>query len=315
MSGAPMIELESAGWQLGVLPGSGASLAHGRVLVDGAWHDLLRPTPEADRGDPELCASFPMVPWSNRIRDGLLRFQGRSWTLAHNGADGTAIHGATRHHTWHVAQQSTSHVELAFDSRGLVGVNFPWQFRSALAYALDGDRLTVTTTVENVDAEPFPAGFGHHPYFERQLRPIDQPVTASAGSDAILDLPYDRAFPLVAGMATGHAADVPARADYRAARPVGEAFVDDVLTARRDGEHAARLAYPGHGLSVRLDMDPVYESLVVYVPLDRGHYAVEPVTNTNDGFNLFEDGVPGTGVFVLEPGESRTGAFSLTLER
>ena len=320
MSGAPIIELESSGWRLGVLPHSGASLSHGRVLVDGQWLDLLRPTRGTAHGNPELCSSFPMVPWSNRVRDGLLRFRGRTWTLAHNGSDGTAIHGATRHHTWDVTERTADCVELALDSRALVGVNFPWQFRAALVYALDGDRLTVTTTVENVDAEPFPAGFGHHPYFERRLRPVEQhgtpaPDEESGGSDALLELPFDRAFPLAAGMATGPAGEIPPRADYRTARVVGSAFVDDVLTAQRDGQPAARIAYPDHGLGVRLDMDPVYESLVVYVPRRRAYFAVEPVTNANDGFGLYEDGVPGTGVFVLEPGESRTGAFSLTLER
>jgi len=41
---------------------------------------------------------------------------------------------------------------------------------------------------------------------------------------------------------------------------------------------------------------------------------VEPVTNANDGFNLMADGVPGHGVFVLEPGETRSGDIRLDLE-
>ena len=34
----------------------------------------------------------------------------------------------------------------------------------------------------------------------------------------------------------------------------------------------------------------------------------------NDGFNLFERGVAGSGVFVLDPGETRSASFSLVLE-
>jgi aldose 1-epimerase len=37
------------------------------------------------------------------------------------------------------------------------------------------------------------------------------------------------------------------------------------------------------------------------------------VTNVNDGFALHAAGVPGTGVFVLDPGEERCGAFTMTL--
>jgi len=40
---------------------------------------------------------------------------------------------------------------------------------------------------------------------------------------------------------------------------------------------------------------------------------VEPVTNANGGFALAEQGVSGTGVFVLEPGESKTGTFTVTV--
>jgi len=53
--------------------------------------------------------------------------------------------------------------------------------------------------------------------------------------------------------------------------------------------------------------------MVVYAPRGRSYFAVEPVTHVNDGFALFEAGVPGTGVFVLAPGEERTAAFSLVL--
>jgi aldose 1-epimerase len=41
---------------------------------------------------------------------------------------------------------------------------------------------------------------------------------------------------------------------------------------------------------------------------------VEPVTNANDGFNLFENGIEGSGVFALAPGEQRGGVFTLVQE-
>ena len=298
-----LLTLESDAWQLGVLPATGASLAFGRILVDDRWVDLLRPTRPTVYGSSEKCASFPLVPWSNRIRDGMLTFRGRTWRLAHHAADGTAMHGAVLDHTWDVVEQTGCKVDLAFDSRGLTGVNFPWQFRSELTYSVCGGTLTVTTTVENVDTEPFPAGFGHHPYFQRSLTP--------GGADAYLQVPTERGYVLDRATAVGPAGDVPVRADYRVARPLGHAFVDDVLTDRQPGE-PVRITYPDQGVEVRIDADDAYEHLVVYVPRRRAYFAVEPVTNVNGGFALHDAGVPGTGVFVLEPGESRTGVFSVS---
>ncbi len=302
-----VLRLRSDAWELDVLPGTGASIAAGRVRLRGAWVDLLRPTPPADLGAVEQCASFAMVPWSNRIRDGVLRFAGRAWQLQHNGADGTAIHGATGWATWDVVERSESAVTLAYDSTRLVGVNFPWRFAAQLTYAVEGTRLSVTTSVRNLDTEAFPAGFGHHPYFRRAL--VAPGTWVPPHGDPVLHVPAARGFPLEAGMAVGPAGEPAARADYRRPRPVGRAFVDDVLTDLSRDE-PVRITYD-EGLVVELRSDPVYAHLVVYVPPGRPYFAVEPVTNVNDGVTLHEAGVPGTGVVVLEPGEQVSGTFTL----
>lgn len=299
--------IASDSWQLDVLPSTGASVAAGRVrTADGQWHDLLRPTRRASLGEPERCASFPMVPWSNRIRDGVLRFGDRTWQLQRNAADGTAIHGASRYAAWTVASRTTEAITLALDSTSQVGINFPWQFAARLTYAVAGRTLSVTTTVRNTDVTPFPAGFGHHPYFVRSLRP-------GAGTTAdgpVLHVPARAGYGLRAGMALGAAGRLPSRADFSRPRPLGTAFVDDVLTALEPG---APITVAYDELTVDLHSDPLYSHVVVYAPRGRSYFAVEPATNVNDGFALFEAGVPGTGVFVLSPGEERTATFSLTL--
>lgn len=300
-----VVTLRSAGWELGVLPATGASIAFGRILVGGTWVDLLRPTRPSVYGNPEKCASFPLVPWSNRIRDGVLQFRGRTWQLAHTACDATAIHGAVREFTWSVAGRTSSSVDLVLDTTGLTGVNFPWHFRSRISYALSESALAVSTTIENVDSEPFPAGFGHHPYFQRRLLP--------GRPDAVLQVPAERAYALDHAIAVGPAGDVPVRADYRSPRPLGSAFVDDVLTARRPGE-PIRIHYPEQGVEVSLDADDAFEHVVLYVPRGRAYFAVEPVTNVNGGFALHDAGVPGTGVFVLEPGESRSASFTIAVD-
>ena len=267
--------------------------------------DLLRPTRPSGYGSPEKCASFPLVPWSNRIRDGLLHFQGRTWQLARTASDATAIHGAVLEFGWQVVDRTASRVDLELDTTGLTGVNFPWRFRSRISYALTESSLAVSTTVENIDSEPFPAGFGHHPYFQRRLLP--------GRPDAVLQVPAERAYALDRAIAVGPAGEVPVRADYRSPRPLGSAFVDDVLTARRPGE-PVQIHYPEQGVDVRLDADDAFEHVVVYVPRGRAYFAVEPVTNVNGGFALHDAGVSGTGVFVLQPGESRSATFTIGVD-
>jgi aldose 1-epimerase len=307
-----VVTLRNAAWELDVLPATGASIAAGRIRTcDGVWRDLLRPTRPSALGEPEKCASFPMVPWSNRISDGLLPFDGRHWQLQRNGADGTAIHGAARHSAWAVVERSETRVVLELDTTELVGVNFPWRFRSQITYALNGDRLTVGTSVRNIDVEPFPAGFGHHPYLQRTLSPVGTAAPPVPGQP-VLEVPAQKGYALVNALASGPAGGVPQRADFRVARPLTSAFIDDVLTAWEPGA-PVRISYQDLGVSVDLTADPVYAHLVLYAPRKRPYFAVEPVTNVNNGFALHDAGVQGTGVFVLDPGEERCGAFTMTL--
>ena len=224
-----------------------------------------------------------------------------------NAPDGTAIHGVARDHAWRITDRDETSVVLDFDSAE-AGSDFPWKFTARVTYRLDGDTLTVGTRIGNSDQGPFPAGFGHHPYFRRGLDGIADEVE--------LELPCDRQYELEGNLPALDATPVPVepRLDFRTRRPLGELFIDDVLTGRQPGA-PVRMLYPQAGLAVTMTVDELYRDFVVYVPQQgKPFFAVEPVTNTNDGFNLYEHGTAGTGVFVLAPGESRSAGFSLSVQ-
>ena len=147
-------------------------------------------------------------------------------------------------------------------------------------------------------------------------RPASGTIRTSSGScpgdEVHLEVPCELAYELERAMPTAPAGPLTPRVDFRRLRVLGEECIDDLLTGRIHGE-PVRFVYPGSGLAVSLGADPIFEHFVVYVPQGgKPFFAVEPVTNANDGFNLHERGIPGSGVFVLEPGEERTGEFWLT---
>lgn len=303
-----VVDLASATWRVGILPCSAGAIAYAKVLVDGVWRDLLRPTGLTKRDSPTSCASFPLIPWSNRVADAKLTFGGQTWQLPRTSPDGTAMHGSVLPFSFEVLDQTESSVRLGLDSRQVVGMGFPWEFTTELVYTVTDAGLTVTTTVTNVDAEAFPAGFGHHPYFVRSLTP--------GCGEPQLEIPVTCGYALESAMAVAEAGPLPARADYSSLRPLGGKFVDDCLTGRVPGP--VRIVYPGaradgSDIEVHITADDVYSHWVVYVPVHRAYFAVEPATNANGGFALAERGVAGSGVFVLEPGESKTGTFTVSL--
>ena len=64
----------------------------------------------------------------------------------------------------------------------------------------------------------------------------------------------------------------------------------------------------------RFDSEPVFGKLQIYDAWNYPYVCVEPVTNANDGFNLYDQGIEGSGVFELSPGESKTATVRLHTE-
>lgn len=307
MSESPAVTIiENDCWRVGLVPATGGSVVFGQVRIDGEWVDVLRPTAEADRGSRSHCSSFPLVPWSNRIRDGKLLWQGRTYQLRTNPGDGTARHGAGIEYPWAVVEQTPTSATLEFTSRNVYGVNFPWTFTARFEYALDGDRFTWGLAVTNTDHETFPAGLGQHPYFQRHLSlPGGE---ASAGPH--LQINCDQSYELFDALPVAAAGPITARADFRSSRELGAGVVDDCLTGRTSPTVAV-IDYPG-ALSLTMHAGELLSHVVAYAPAGEPFFAIEPVTNANDAFTLDARGVKGTGLFLVQPGETRHTEFSLT---
>ena len=300
-----IVVLENAHWQVGLVPTSGGSVAYARTRVADAWVDVLRPTPEDALADPWATGSFPLVPWSNRLTDGRFSWAGRDHQLRINFADGTAIHGTAIEFPWTVIEQTATSATLEFVSGSFHGVNFPWAFSTRCTYTLDGDRFTWGMELANDDHETFPAGLGHHPYFERSLTADG----ATVGQPVELQLNCSMAYPNEGCLPTGPAELVEGRLNFTTQRPLGDEFVDDCWTGRTSSV-LATLEYP-EALTVDIEAGALFEHTVVYIPTGETFFAVEPVTNVNNGFNLEAQGMAGTGVFLLQPGETCSTAFTL----
>jgi aldose 1-epimerase len=269
---------------------------------------VLRPTAEADFADSSACASFPLVPWSNRIKDATFGFGGRTYTLRANSSDRTAMHGVGRDYPWQVRAADPAQLALKLDTAdiGPEGVNFPWPFRARIVYRLDGERFSIEMALRNTGDEPFPAGFGQHPYFMRTLSgPQDR---------AELEIPCAQQFPAENCIPYGPPQPIHPRLDFRRLRTLEQVFIDDNLTGRTPGRPVL-IVYPRSNVALSMRMDPIFENIILYSPLRKPYFAVEPVTNANNGFNLLADGVPGSGVVVLEPGQSARGTITLELVR
>jgi aldose 1-epimerase len=295
--------LENAFWQVGILPETGASTAFGRINLNGKWVDLMRPTPPESYYSHAACASYILLPWSNRIRDGRLVFQGKPYQLRLNFHDGTAIHGTANEFPWAVASRSPMALCLTFNSAEFVGVNFPWAFSAQVEFILEEKTFTTRLSIKNEDTQEFPAGMGHHPFFMRQL----------GANNMQLQIPCGAHWNLVECLPTGELLPVTPRVDFQKLRDLGTEFIDDCY-ADCDSGAPMRMRYAPAGPEILMHADPIFQNRVFYLPHHMPFLALEPVTNANDGFNLYDQGKQAeSGIFLLRPGESKVAAYSLEI--
>jgi aldose 1-epimerase len=282
----------------------------GAAITAFTWRDrpVLRPTPQAalDTSNVRLASCYPLVPYSNRIKDAILAFRGRAYPLARNfGTHPHAIHGVGWQRAWSVAEALPRRATfvLEHDAAGAGALAWPWSFRAMQAFELggsDGDGrdharvvLYATLTLENLSAEPFPFGLGWHPFFIRDGMTELQFVAQSVWENDATELPVQRVA-------------VPPTWDFGTPRPLGELAFDHVFT-QWAGD--ATLMNRTAGTRTTLAADRACRYLVVYTPPAAGFIALEPVTHETDAFNRHADGSRDTGFRTLAPGA----AFSCTM--
>lgn len=294
--------LESASWRLQIAPDVGASIFALQTRSGEDWHAVLRATPaEAlEQRNPSPFSSFTLAPFSNRIRNARFTFQGRDYQLRPTSSDGNTQHGDVRGRLWTVVQADEQMLECRLDTKDFSDFNYPFPFVMSAVYRLDGNDLHTKLALTNTGSEAMPAGFGLHPYFNRFLAGSGE---VQLGFKAAGLYRTDDTFMPNEGMKP-----IPDAFDFSAPRAAGDQSLNH-LYGGWDGR--ASLEWPGSGLRVEMICGAVFSHLVVFTAPD-GSLAVEPVTHATDGFNLMARGVEGTGVKVLEPGETMAGTVTLS---
>jgi aldose 1-epimerase len=234
-------------------------------------------------------ASFPLVPYVNRVRDGRFTFRGREVSLAPNMAgDPSPLHGQGWLNAWQVDDAGERHAVLSYRHQG---GEWPWDYAARQEIALDDGGLTIELSCRNLSDEPMPCGLGQHPYFPcgPQTR-LDTEVTHAWTIDEKV-LPVDRV------AATG-------RFDLRDRLVCGQDL--DNGFAGWGGE--ARMSDPEWPFELKLSSADA-RFFQLYSPRDGGIFVAEPVTHANAALNAPEADWPELGMRVLEPGEE----MSLTM--
>ena len=291
------IVLRKGDLKLALAPSVGGAIA-------GFWADglaLLRETPEQALRERLVRQSsgYPLIPYSNRIAQGRFRFDGVDHRLALNFGDHPhSVHGNAWQRPWRVEDADEARCRLAFVHRpsGEEAMGWPFAYRAEQVFEVSADGFTVALSLENQDGRPMPAGLGLHPFFPK--RPG---VRLQFAADEVF-LNGDDALPV-------RAVPVPAEWDYRSLRDLGDPGLDNCFSGFSG---KAEILFEPEGTALRIDADPVFGHVVVYVPSGRDFFAVEPVSHVNNAINRPD--IPDNGLKVLQPGERLAGRIRFGVE-
>jgi aldose 1-epimerase len=261
--------------------------------IAGLWLGnvpVLRSTPAAQLTSARQAGSYPLVPFSNRIGQATLLWQGTQHPLVrNNGVEPHAIHGIGWQRPWEVLESDERSALLSYEHRA--DTAWPFAFDSSQTLQLREGVLALTLSLTNQSPQPAPAGLGWHPYFVKRAR-----SRISFEATGRWDMGPDK-LPTQRRPAQGLDADCASLdVDHCFDGWTGTVQLRDELLHARISSSLSRL--------------------VVFTNDARDFVAIEPVSHVNNAVNLVHAGVDpaGLGLVTLQPGESLSAQMTIEVE-
>ena len=263
--------------------------------IAGLWLGdipVLRSTPAQGLHSVRQSASYPLVPFSNRVGHASLQWQGTDHPLVKNfEPEPHAIHGVGWERPWAVREASETFALLSYEHKA--DAAWPFDFDSSQAFKLNAHALEMTLSITNQSKVSAPVGLGWHPYFVK--RPGSRVTFSTLGRWEMGNdkLPTHRTDSAgldddCAALAVDHCFD-----GWR-----GELHLRDALLHTRVSSSLTRL--------------------VVFTQPGRDSIAIEPASHVNNAVHLMVAGIATAeelGLVILKPGETFSCEMRMDVER
>jgi aldose 1-epimerase len=269
-----------------VIPALGGSIAAWTVNGQG----MMRSASDFSIAtkDPFGMATFPLVPYSNRIGNGSFEWDGRCFALARNfPPEPHAIHGVAFERPWQVRARAADSATLVLNHRP--GAAWPFAFEAQQRITLSEATLTIEMSAVNLADRAVPLAFGHHPYFPRggaflKFRAQGVWLVGDDGLPSLLVKPFDKF-------------------DYSNAMSVTRGEIDHCFVG---WDRTAEITWPDRSLALEITASEALPCAVVCIRSDIGGFCFEPVPHMNDALNRRDRGY---AMPVIAPGKSFTASI------
>jgi len=280
-----LLLLRSGALELELSPSIGGAISRFEYMAADRPAAILRKC-HSPLGKVLDAASFPLVPFVNRVRGGAFEFRGQTVRLAPNMAgDPSPLHGQGWLAEWTVEHAEVENAELLY--RHSAG-EWPWEYEARQHFVLTDGALDLRLTCRNLSADTMPCGLGQHPYFNcapgtRLQTQVGHAWTVDQHVLPVAKVPatgrHDLADRLICGQDLDNGFDGWS----------GEAMICD----------------PDWPFDLVMS-SPQARFFQIYSPAGGGIFVAEPVTHANAAMNAPPTDWPALGLRLLEPGETMT---------
>ena len=275
--------LRAGSLELVLSPSTGGAISRLDLIGEGEPVEVLRQCNSA----PEnvlAAASFPLVPFVNRVRGGSFTFRGREVRLSPNmKGDPSPLHGQGWRNPWQVESAGETEALLRFVHEP---GEWPWKYEARQHFRLGPDGLQLRLDCRNLSNEPMPCGLGYHPYF-------------NCGPDTRIDTRVTHVWTIDENVLPVEKVPATGRFDL-SNRPVCGQDLDHGFAGWGG---SALLTDPGWPFELEMS-SPHARFFQLYSPENGGIFVAEPVSHANAALNAPGEEWDELGLRVLGPGES-----------
>jgi aldose 1-epimerase len=237
-------------------------------------------------------ASFPLVPFGNRVEHNAMTVGGQDYRFAPNSSDPLYLHGDGWLAEWKIEEAAEDHLEMSFQKAA--DDRSPYAYLAQQTINVAGNEMSLVLSVENRGDEPLPFGLGQHPFFPRTPGTTLKASARAFWTEREGHLPDQRQ-------------NIPSELDFR----------DGLLLPRRWINNAfegwngkASIDWPEFGMRLSVEADPLFNVGMIYMPRDRtDFFCFEPMSHLPNGHCLSDFG----GLRLLACGERMTGEMRFRL--
>ena len=283
----PILEIDADGLSVRV------SLQGGTIvdaLCNGA--PLFRPYNGNGTGpiDPLKCASFPFVPFGNRVENNRFSYAGKAYSLEPNTDwDRHYLHGDGWLRDWTLASHSESDVTIELQY-GL-SEETPYAYEARQSIRVEDGALHLGLGVCNTGDLTLPFGVGHHLFF-----PLTKRMTLEAEARRYVT-EKDEYLP-------DRVTEIPAELDFSEPKLLPRRWINNGFEGWNG---RARINWPENGRSALIKADAVFSTYFLFhsdttfePDFADDYFCFEPMTHTANGHNRPDLG----GLVALLPNQA-----------